>query len=217
MAFQSLMLAAQAPAASGIALVQQAVGTSATGVLNVDLGTNPVIGNSLILCLSYLSTDGLDGNPSFGGSDTATLAASSTVAGVTVDIWYAHDILDDPHAEAFTVGGTRLSGSVSEWSGLANSVPVRTTNNAVGSATVSTNPVTPATANNLVIAIGGWTANNYSSGPTNSFVRMTATGGGAAWQETAYKIQTSAVDAETGWTLTLPINWTTVIAAFDGA
>lgn len=202
--------------ASGIALVQQAAGTSATGMLTITSGSVPTDSNALILCLSYLSTDSLDGDPSIGGN-AATLAASSTVAGVTTDIWYALGIIGgDPTTQAATVGGTRLSGSLSEWSGLANEIPVRTTNGAVASTTVDTIAVTPGAASNLVIAIGGWTANNYSSGPTNSFIRMTQTGGGAAWQEEAYKIQSAATDASTGWTLTLPINWTTVIAAFEG-
>lgn len=206
----------KAPAGGGISLIQQVVATSATGQFSADLGSLPVDGNGLIACFSYLSTDSLDGDPSLGGQG-CTLAASSTVAGVTTDIWYALDIIGgDAHSEVTTAGGTRLSGNVSEWSGLANSAPVIVNNSGLASTTVDTSDVTPNVSDNLVIAIGGWTTNNYSSGPFNGFTRMTPTGGGAAFQEEAYKIQSSAVDAGTSWILTAGINWTTVIAAFDG-
>ncbi len=65
-----------------------------------------------------------------------------------------------------------------------------------------------------MVAIGAWTANDYSSGPTNSFTRLTQTGGGAVFQESAYLIQAAVTAKSTGWSLTAGINWAADIFVF---
>ncbi len=108
-----------------------------------------------------------------------------------------------------------MSANFSEWSGLSNAAPSATNSDfGLANPTVTTGSVVPTTANNLVIGAGAWTANDYSTGPTNSFTRMTQTGGGTAWQEAAYLIQSSATSQSTGWGLSAGINWASAIAVF---
>ncbi len=199
---------------TGAAFVQQASGTDGGGIVNPNFPSNVTAGNSLICVVSYLSTDSLSGVAQ--GVNFLTLAQHSTVSGVSVDIYYKHSVTGGTlSTDVETNSGTRVSVNWSEWSGLKNAVPESlNTNSALAGTTVTTNTATPSSTNNLIIAGGAWTANNYSSGPINSFTRMTQTGGGAAWQESAYKIQSAATANSTGWSLTVGINWAAAIAAF---
>ena len=205
-----------AAAPSGPAFVQQAVATDASGVPIVAFA--PAATNSVIMIISYLSTDGVDTNPRLTGgvSTSLTLASTSTVAGVVTEIWYAH-VVGASHTAASFVGveGTRCSFNVSEWSGLVNEAPERPSDSsALASSTVTAGTDPPSSTSNVVIAAAAWTADNYSSGPTEGYTRMTQTGGGAVFQEGAYLIQATNAEGFTQWTLTAPINWATASAIF---
>ena len=198
------------------AFVQQKVASNAGGNASAAFTGAPVAGNSILVLVSYLSTDTIASVTVEGVNITASATAPSTVTGVTTTFYYVHNIVGtSTQCQVSGTNGTRVSANCSEWSGLTNAAPEATnTNTGLANATVTTNSVTPASANNLVIAMGGWTANDYSSGPTNSFTRMTQTGGGALFQEGAYLIQSSATAQSTGWTLTAGINWAAAIAVF---
>lgn len=112
-------------------------------------------------------------------------------------------------------GSPSLKVSISEWSGL-NDAPVEDAqpfSDALSSA-VQFPHYTPVSTNNLVIVVAGWTANNYSSGPTNGFTRMTPVGSLSAYQEVAYRVNTSATETRPTYALTAPVNYATVIAEF---
>lgn len=197
------------------ALVQQAAITDSAGDAFGLAPVNFMTGNSIIAIVSHPSTETTDGVSL--GPDTAILGPSATVAGIKVEIWYVHNGAGGSRSfEALTVSGSgRISINASEWSGLANAAPEGTnTNTGLLSSTVTTGSATPVSAANLVVGAGAWTANDYSSGPTNSFTRLTQTGGGLAWQEGAYLIQAAATVNSTGWALTAGINWAAVIAVF---
>jgi hypothetical protein len=214
-------MSAQKAATSGPVLVQQGVGTTANGQSSgvaITLGADPTAGNALICLISFPSTSSDTGGPANPNADNFQSVASSTVAGVTTEIYVATNVAGGTDSNGIQVSTdlpARLSMSVSEWINLKDAPAEATnTNSGVVSSTVTTGSVTPVSASNLVIAIGGWTANDYSSGPTNSFTRMTQAGGGAVFQEGAYLIQSSATAKSTGWGLTAGINWAAVIAAF---
>lgn len=203
--------------AAAPALVQQAVGTDSGGDAVTLFPVNTTAGNSVIFIISHLSIDTMSPGDVTLGPEELIKGPVATVAGVTIEIWYLHNIAGGTKSvEALNDSfSNRISVSATEWSGLTNAAPEATnTNSGVLGSTVTTGSVTPISVANLVIAGGGWTANNYSSGPTNSFTRLTPTGGGAAWQEGAYLIQTTATSKSTGWGLTAGINWAAAIAVF---
>jgi len=199
-----------------IALVQQAVGTGAAGSVNFFFPSSSLPGSLLVAVISHPSSSAITlvESPNEG---PLTLAISKTVAGLTVEVWFLSNILAEDTA-GITVEtdiSDRVSVQLSEWSGLNSAAP-EATNSASGllDASPATGSVTPTSANALIIGAGGWTANDYSTGPTNSFTRLTQTGGGAAWQEAAYQIESAVAARSTGWGLTAGVNWAAVIAAF---
>ena len=206
------------PAPSGPALVQQAVGTDASGSPSASF--SPAAGNSVIMVISYLSTDVVDSDPRLTGgfTESLTLAIASTVVGVTVEIWYIHNIAGG-HTGATFVGleGTRCSLNVSEWSGLANSTPTDTsTNSGVAAAAVSTGSVDPIMPNNLVVGMYGSITDSYVSGPTGGFTALTSTGGTGAFQRAGYLVQSAATAANPGWTITSD-NFAAAAVSFAGS
>lgn len=211
-------------APSGPVLVQQKTATGADGSAGITatFDTPLVAGNSVIASISFVNVGapGFDNVPTLvgGGGAPLIITTGSTVTGVDTYIYYLHNVTGGETALSFSMDTpVRASVNVSEWRNLANLAPVDTdANSALASATVTTNSVTPTHSTNLIIAVGGWTANNYLSGPINSFTRLTATGGGAAFQESAYLLQSSIAATSTGWTLSVGVNWCAAIAAFDG-
>ncbi len=210
---------------AGITLVQQKIRTVTGNLVNTAFDTALTAGNSVFMLISYLSTDAVSSPvPQItGGAGTINLTkdttSAATVSGINTEIWYTHNISGGQTAFRYdTDNETRLNCNASEWSGLNNAGPENSPAGNSGLLDISpvSSAVTPSSANSLVLAIGGWTADDYSSGPTNSFTRMTATGGGAAFQECAYLIRSNAASTTTGWTLTAGINWAVATTAFGG-
>ena len=210
-----------------ITLVQQAVNTVAdgTGGVAADLGTFTA-GNTVIACISFLDTQTVD-SIILENNGAMTEAITSTVAGVTSTIYYiTNAAASDGTVTLTTVGvGGRTSMHISEWANLANAAPEDTsTGTDVGGSTAEVYivPATqdPTSANNLVIGIGGYVnaTDDYSSGPTNSFTRLTATGGASVFQECGYLIRTADHSAVTSSvaTLTAPA-WAAASASFGGS
>lgn len=199
---------------SGPTLVQQKTASVTDSAITVTFDNATVNRNAVVVCISYLNTQTVAAMD-FGGDDVSQQVLSDGT-GVATAIW----IVPHPHngsdLHITMSGSTDVVVNMSEWNGL-NSAEAEAINSAsaVLSASVSTDPVTPNSTNNLIIAVGAWTADDYSSGPINSFVRMTPVGSGATtFQESAYKIQTTAAAADTRWTLSAGINWASVMAAF---
>lgn len=202
------------------ALIQQKIRQSNLGNFGTTLTSPTTTGSSIIALIGCLSTDDLDpaNLPAVDGQ-FLTLGPTVLIGGVTVFIYYLHNITGGTGVCTGSTEFTTVGKAIwSEWSGLGNAAPEATnTNSALVNSTPTTNGVTPASTANLVIAIGGWTANNYSSGPTNSFTRMSVVGGGSTlFIDGAYLIQAAASAASTGWSLTAPINWVAAIAVFGG-
>ncbi len=149
---------------------------------------------------------------------TKDTGASVVGTSIAVDVWYLHGNSDATQTgiRCLLSGLSGLPTTIAlEFSSLTNAAPEsNNTNTGVSSSTVTTNSVTPASANNLVLAVGGWTANDYQTGPTNSFIRLTPKANGTVDIEGAYLIQSSATANSTGWGLTAAINWAAGIAVF---
>lgn len=200
-----------------IILVQQAVATGAGhNNITATFGAPTTVGNVIIACVDYSDSDPVTNVDS--PIDALIQQTESTGTGIATAIWSVVVSGAETNHKIYKAGDIlRATVWFSEWSGLTESVSDADAvngNTGLASSTVTTNSVTPLSANNLIIACGGWTADDYSTGPTNSFTRATAAGGGSVWLESAYKLQTSATAASTGWTLTAGINWATAIASF---
>lgn len=201
---------------TGPTLIQQKAETDIRGTLTVSLDAPVTPGNLVVVCVSYVPT--ANSVTDVNDGDVFIHQVQSRGTGIGADIWTTIDTAGATDIDITQTSGVlRLSANVSEWSAVASGT-AENGNDATGvaSTTVTTGSVTPLSAKNLVIAVGGWTADDYSSGPTNSFTRMTPAGGGAIWQEAAYKIQSSAIAKSTGWTLTAGINWAAGVAVFGG-
>lgn len=204
--------------AAGPVLVQQKTGTVASGNLTITLDTPMTIGNFLVVCVAYNATDSIpDGNIQTIENaqalalqvDVSRIAIGNQIASLTASNADSGIIILP------TTGLTRISANVQEWNGV-NSAPSEGTNSSsrVAGTTVSAGNVVTVSTNNLTIACGGWVANDYSSGPTNSYVRLTQVGSGSIYLESAYLIQSSALTTSTSWTLSAGINWTAATASF---
>ena len=203
------------------ALVQQKTGTTASGDLTITMDSALTAGNAVIACISYVTPDSITGAETTGSVDNLSADIQETSGtGIGVDIWSNTNVTGGTltvviHANT---GATRITANVSEWSNIGSGIENSKSASGLASTTVVTDDgshhTTPSSARNVVIACGAWTANNYSSGPTDSFTRMTAAGTGAVRQETAYKIQTTATAANPSWTLTSGINWAGASAAY---
>lgn len=192
------------------ALIQQAVGTNSVTI------SAPASGNSLIAQIAGGAADSITSIT--GGGVTWSKALRKAGSSTSAEIWYGHGSSGSGTTITLNRSGRSpgpMCANVSEWSGLNNAAPEATNNNSdVANAIVTTNSVTPSSTNALVVGNAVWTLNDYSTGPTNSFTRMTQTNITGAFIEEGYQIESSAIAYSTGWTLTAGIAWAATIAAF---
>lgn len=207
------------------ALIQQhAVTGSVTSELETFLDDNPAAGNSIIVCVVVDSLATIDQVRLDEAHLNLTRAGNSvTNDGVRTEIWYAHDIAGGADCKEILVslnnpGGTELKVllNAQEWSGLRNAAPAFTNHNTGTSSSPSSNPAAPGSARALLIAVAAWNADAYDSGPTNSFTRLTQTGAGAVFMESAYRVVSVVSTYQTGWGLSESLDWAAAIAAFAG-
>lgn len=199
-----------------IGLVQQAVVSDAGGLAVVSLGVPVTAGNSVIVVVSYNGAAAPDRTL----FESAVMSSAVLRSGVSqqVGIYFLHNVSGGVEATFDDSNGGPINVWLSEWSGLANAIPEETNDaTALASATVAVGPVTPASADSLILAGTGFVGNVYSSGPTDSFTRRTQTGVGTVFQEVGSKVLAAPAATSTGWTLTVGVNWTAVIAAFGGS
>lgn len=198
--------------------VQQKAGGNAAGGGPLSFNATATAGNSIVVfTIAAISDSPLTISLIPGGQSLTSAVRKAVAATPPIQIWYIHNIpsgVTGVEVDSLDIGVNAFWTQV-EFKPLTNAAPEATnTNSALASSTVTTGSATPASATNLVVAMGGWTANNYSSGPTNSFTRLTPSGGSGTFEEAAYLSQSSATAQSTGWTLTAGINWAGAIAVF---
>lgn len=214
------LIGSSVASAGGIALVQQGVNTAPAGSPSLILGTTPIAGNSLIACISMMSADSISAVTLNG--DVASLIVSSTVLGVTVEIWCKHNGTGGGTGECIGNMNEGTVGSmwVGEFSGVANAAAQDTSTGTATSTALGVVPATqdPTSNSNLVIGIGGYVSatDTYSAGPSNSFTRGTATGGASVFQEVAYLIRTDSHAAVTSDVTITSAAWAGCSASFGG-
>lgn len=216
MSHQQALIASVAATVSGPIQVQQKIVKVTTGNPTATLDVPVTEGNVLITKVVYSNIEDsplVTSNPSGTTFNTAIVASGGLNANISY--WAAHGVGGDTSVTTNMGGGlTEVVMVVEEWSGVALSAPsVAKDKTDVANATVTTESVDSAT-NSLVVAVAGWTANDYSSGPTNSFTRGLHDGGNGFFLESAYRVMPGGI-ADTGWTLSAGISWATAIAVFD--
>jgi hypothetical protein len=195
-------------------LAQQAVATRSDGTPSA--GLVAATGNSIIACISYLSTDTLNIVPNYDdGNGDLIQGPAATVAGVTSEIWYRHNVDAGSRVGFATNMGLRASLNASEWTPLTNAAPEDTdSNTGVASSTVTTNSVTPVSTRSLVIAMYASVLEQMGADLTNGgFTPLTSTGGTGAFQHASYKVLSVIAATSTSVTLSAD-NWVALIAAF---
>lgn len=203
------------------AFVQQTTctNTSPSAATLCTFSGNITPGNSIIVVLGHLSTRTISSIST--ATDLVAFTQCTTVqgTGIGVDIWNLHNYTGTTENQILiqsSAGAARTVANVSEWSGLSDS-PCQSSNTNSGllDANPATNSATPSSANNVAFGVGAWTADDYMSGPTNSYTRLTpAAATVTTAMEGAYLIQSSVLATSTGWTLSMGLNWATAIAVF---
>lgn len=209
--------------APSITLVQQKVGTVASGNLVITLDNPPTAGNQLYICIGYVDSD-LIASVSLNGNGSGIEQTSFSGTGIAGIIWrIAIDSSGAAGTKVVTItpttGLTRISANVSEWSGLIDtSKEIVADGSDVVSDTTSFNHVPfdpPLSTRNLTIAFSARTGQTVASGPTGGFTALTAAGSGAVLVAPAYLIQSTAVAPDTTWTFSAnAAAWVTVGAIF---
>lgn len=197
----------------GAALVQQKAWQDTDGTMTF---TSSVTAGSLLVFVG-------------GGTSTATITAISdsvngswtrAVQGAgspSSEIWYKKNAGAGSTVVTVTVGRLQnAGGDFQEFSGCATTggADASGANANTSTTTPVTGSITPS-ASALIVAGCTFTVGTYSSGPTNSYTRLTnATFGfGSNKVEAAYKVGVTG-STSTGWTLSSSGNQDTTIAAF---
>lgn len=192
-------------------LVQQKTGSN-SGSATVTMDASVASGNTLILTAFCNTTPSVS-----GGGVSWTQAVGAT----NVFIYYGHGADGTSSEITVTVSGRSAYAvaNVSEWSGLANATPEATNQNAITGTTPATGSAALTSSTGIAIACAGFRDSSYSSGPTDSFTRMSSATILIYIIEPAYRILSSAASYSTEWTLgSTPISGTAMIAVFaDGA
>jgi hypothetical protein len=205
---RSMFRKAVSPLFSDITLVQSKTGTAA-----ITMDSPVTAGNSLI---ALVATNTSSTTVSGGGASWTKDVAQSGPAPGAIELWHGHNVSGASSVVTVTPSGrgSTFTANVSEWSGLSNAAAEAVNSGTDTTTAVSTGAATNVSTNALLIAVGGWGANDYSSGPANSFSRMTNTASASDFLEGAYNIVSSVASYSTAWTLTASINWAAAIAAF---
>lgn len=178
-------------------------------------------GESVIVIISYPSTATVTVSPTMvgGGAAVLTQGPVSSAGGLKIEQWYMEqtDFGGETGVTYTLNSAVRANIHASVWDYLLYAAPEATgTGSAAASAAITTASITPVSLSNLVIEAAAFAANDYASGPTNDFIRLTPIGGGAVWQEVAYKIQSRAIAQSTVYALTAAVNSVSIIGAYGG-
>lgn len=207
---------------SGPQLVQQKTGggTSKNSVFSFDL--HLTLGNLVVVSVS-LNTTSVSSIDIFS-VDSLVQQIASNGTGITTELWSGFVVASAGATDVNVslANDTDLVVNMSEWSGISSATAedVSATQGValdIGYTDPLTGTVTPSYTRNLILAASGWLTNSYSAGPTDGLTRMEPVGeSGVIFQETAYKIQTSATAKQTSWSIFPDSNWAAAIAVFGG-
>lgn len=207
---------------STIAFSQQAANTVSAGnagcAVTFDEELTP--GQSIVVAISYPSAATVSVSPTTvnGGAEVLEQGPVSSAGGIKIEHWFLQQTdFGGETGVTFTLNSA-VRANIQAWvfdDVLYQAIEASDSTSA-STAAVETDEITPESTSNLVIASTAFAANDYSSGPENDFIRLTPTGGGAVWMESAYKIQSDDEAQSTSWELTAAVNSVTVISAFGG-
>jgi len=187
---------------------------TATAWGTVNLGTPAVAGNTIIVCVSFGTSDNASAALVDGvdGYDM-TPANTDALSGRGVSILYYTNV--PPNVTSVVVfpadGSVAPRIHVSEWNRPNDAAPSSVNKNTgAASSTVTTGSVSPVSTRSLIIACMDANGSTYLSGPTNGFTRLTNVG----TLEVAYLGATAAGTYSTGWSRNANATWAAQIAAF---
>lgn len=204
-----------------IALVRQNVNAATSGTsASLSLAASPAVG--ALVVITQIGNAGRISSVSGFGVTTWAVAKPSAFSQYAADIWYG--IVDGtPSASATaTLDASTFRGiSVSEWSGIDTSAPLLAqsdTDNAGSGTAASTGPITGGASPCLYVSVLAVSGGRTASSPTGSFTGLTVANAGNVMRNySAYRIDTTAASATSGWTISGSGQWEMAIAAFKGA
>jgi hypothetical protein len=186
----------------------------------------PANGN-LLCAITGATWSGSGGQPVVssitGGGGTWVNAATAGSTNRHCEIWYAPNVQSGGTLVTVNWTGsanTQQKTKITEWSGLATSLPL---DQAVASSadqgpTTSATTVSVTTLQAVEVVIAGCQLDDtsgHSAGPTNGFTEMTggeASGGDELF--CAYQIVSSVGTYSTGWTIPVAVRNVSVVASF---
>lgn len=198
------------------AVVQSADGVAASDPATVTLGATPTAGNSL---LAIMSSDFAIGT---GGVTAGSAAYTQRLAQVNFQGFYIYTRLCDGSESATTsfdlTGAGNGTYMVIEVSGTYDKIGTSTTTTATQGASRTTNTLTPASVDNLVLAISGnhnLTAATTAASANNTFT-LTRLRSAVAGGANCSIVVTQRATGATAATGTTTISWTGNNADRDG-
>lgn len=219
--FTSIVGSAYPPSpVSGITFVQQKVKTQADGSASVSAVFTTLItaGNSVLVQIAFDPSKATFVNPPTMNGGGAGVLTQGILNEAANNIWiynyYIHGLSGETGVTFQLDTAVPVAVNASEWYGLAAAGPEDTDTETGAPDNLAFANVTPISLNNLCIASYATVGNNYASGPTNSWVRMTPANVAGIFLETAYKIQTSAAPADTSWGLNDTVDWSSIGCIF---
>jgi len=205
---------ALAVAFTGNNIVQESIGSAADSAsLNLTLSAAPQDGDALVLSI----VDGANYATSVSGGGVTWTRAAGSCEHECVEIWYGLNSNGSNRAVeiAYPSAGD-ITGEITELAGIAG-LDTTGANNDGTSTDVSTSTVTPANANDFLLASAGINGSTVTNGPSGAWSALGSTSPAPAGTaiEPAYAIVTQTGAFSTSWTLSSATGWDTVIAAFE--
>lgn len=201
-----------------LAPIQQISGTAAITAPTLTLGATPTVGNTLVAIMASDDYDTALPTAGAGRSYTQRLSSENNLG---FYIWTRKVVSGDSATTTFGIGSaTHSAAAVLEIQGDYDKVGTVTTTNNSAAGTQVTSGLSPATTDNIVLAVfGGTTTNTVLSGFSvdNGFTNAisainAASGAGRANAHVAYKL-TGATSA----TGTTTISWSGLSSDRSGA
>lgn len=206
-----------------ISLIQQKVGSAADGSSPVTVTFDAPVtdGNSVLVQIAFdPSKASFFPPPTMVGGGAQPLSQGiANEAGNNIWIynyWIGGGSIDGGETGVtFTLDtAVPVAVNASEWHGLADAGPEATDVQAGSSDTPNTGLLGPSSTNNLCIASYATVADNYQSGPTDGWTRLTPANVTGIFLETAYLIQTTADATSTSWGLDSSVDWSSIGCVF---
>lgn len=203
-----------------IALVQQKTAAS-TGAASASptLDAPPAAG-SLLVVTQIGNANRITAISGYGVT-TWAVAKQAAFGNYAADVWYGIVDATPSASGTITLGATTfLAISVSEWSGIDAANPLLAQSDADWSTGTSpaTGPITASDSPCLYVSVLAVSGGVTASSPTGSFTGLTVANAGSVMRNySAYRVDSTAASATSGWTLGSSVQWEMAVAAFKGA